>query len=162
MNTFTSVSELLKYLEDNNIGLSGIEITLDVPETDPKSDQHVTDPDMGDTLDDVESSADTVKLSGKIKTMHDDPILPVEESSEDVIYVKDFTITPDACHMGEIDLCGKTVYAGICTEGEVSSIKLLVEIDRGDNLDPLLINRDFKLRKIDENIHEKIVINSVE
>lgn len=92
--------------------------------------------------------------TSKILTFYDSPEIKTGYGDKNIIYVEDFTTLDNACHMGEVKILGRSVYAAICSEGESSKISLEIETPKG------IILEDFELKKASDKDGERLEIDS--
>lgn len=157
---FTSLDDLVAYLHHENKKISDLEFSC--KSDDDKAADKKTEKKLDEDLVPENMPYDAKNTIGSITSLHGSPNIVVEKSDgPNVLFVKDFTSIPNSCHMGKIELLGREIYAGICTEGKQSKIELTVETT--DNYgNKKIITDTFTLQQTGPNTSEKIMLNNRE
>lgn len=147
-----SLDQLVEFLNYKGLRISDLDFTVDrssstIEETKTNKSRECR----------ISESVVAPATKAKITSLQGSPNVMLRESDKDVIYVKDFEAIPNSCHMGKINMLGRELYAGICTEGDESKISLSVSYYSGDSL--VETTRQFKVVKIQENQEEQILLN---
>lgn len=156
---FTSLDDLVEYLKHEDIKISDLEFKKAGSKDSSKKDDKEESKESNDKKEVKENYSSDPTMVAKIRSFSGDPEIPLEESDQNILYVSEFSSIPNSCHMGQISLLEREVYAGICTEEEDSKLDLVIEyVDSNGQLQT--ISDTFLLRETPHNTSEKLLLNS--
>lgn len=97
---FDSVRVLLKYLKENNIDFSKVEIDLPVP------------------------TSPVIKSEVTFKFASGDFVTEAVKGDENVLYVEHFESIPNLCGTGKVVINGKTLWLNMCESEGITKVSL--------------------------------------
>jgi hypothetical protein len=155
---FETFDEFFEYIKTNNLSISDFDMSYikEVKETPPDSETTTVE-ESAEKDETAVSSTPAHSSTAKILNISESPDVPVEYGDENILYVKEFNEIPNACHMGEIELFGRKLYAGICNENDKNVLTgMMLEINENEDTS-VFINGNFTLKRGDT---EKVVIKN--